>query len=139
MSDAKEPQRPLPKPDIYTETAPFWQAAKDGKLMVQYCTDSGRHQWLPRPVSIYTGKQNLEWREVSGDGTLYSFTRANVPWPGHQDRVPYLCGIVELDEGVRMVSNLINCEYEDLEVGMKVKLAWETLNEEFEFPVFEPA
>jgi uncharacterized OB-fold protein len=138
MSDAKKITRPLPRPDAYMETGPFWQAANDGKLLIQYCKDTGQYQWFPRPVSIYTGSRNVEWREVSGNGTLYTWTIATAPWPGHQDRVPYLCAIVELDEGVRIVTNLVNCTADDLEDGMPMKLAWDRLSEDFNFPVFEP-
>jgi acyl-CoA synthetase (AMP-forming)/AMP-acid ligase II len=61
------------------------------------------------------------------------------PWPGHADRVPYICAIVELAEGCRMVTNLVNCEAGELKIGMDLKLAWDRLNDDFRFPVFEPA
>jgi len=139
MNEPKKIPRPVPKPDVYLKTTPFWEAAKGGKLMVQYCKDTNQYQWYPRPVSIYSGSRNWEWREVSGNGKLYTWTTVTAPWPGHADRVPYLCAIVELEEGVRMVSNLINCDAADLSDGMAVKLAWDKLSEEFDFPVFEPA
>jgi uncharacterized OB-fold protein len=140
MSEAKKATpRPLPRPNIYTETRPFWDAAREGRLLLQYCVDTGRYQWLPRPVSVYTGSRRLEWREASGRGTLYSWTNTLAPWPGHEDRVPYLCGMVDLEEGVRIVTNLVNCKEKDLRAGMPMKLTWERLSDEFNFPVFEPA
>lgn len=131
--------RPLPRPDVYVETAPFWEAAKRHKLMLQYDTEVGKYQWLPRPVSIYTGKRTLEWREASGRGTLYSWTLSNVAWPGHADRAPYMCALVELEEGVRILTNLYNYDGVELRDGLPVKLMWETLSEDFEYPAFEPA
>ena len=139
MSERKPIPRPVPKPDVYMETAPFWQAANEGKLMLQYCQDTGQYQWYPRPVSIYSGSRNWEWREASGKGMLYSWTVVTAPWPGHADRVPYICAIVELAEGCRMVTNLVNCEAGELKIGMDLKLAWDRLNDDFRFPVFEPS
>src|SRR5258708_22487719 len=86
MSEAKKIARPLARPDIYMKTRPFWEAAKQHKLMLQCCKDTNQYQWFPRPVSIYSGKRNLEWREASGKGTLYTWTNTLVPWPGHEDR-----------------------------------------------------
>lgn len=140
MSDVKKPiPRPLPRPNIYVETKPFWEAAKEHRLLVQYDTEVGKFQWVPRPVSIFTGKRTLEWKEVSGLGKLYSWTLSNVGWPGHAERVPYMCALVELDEGVRMLANLYNYEGVDLIDGLRVKLLWETLSDDFEYPAFEPA
>ena len=101
MSEAKKVVRPLPRPDIYLKTRPFWDAAKEHKLLLQFCKDTNQYQWYPRPVSIYSGTRNLEWREASGKGTLYTWTNTLVPWPGHEDRVPYICALVDLEEGVR--------------------------------------
>ena len=140
MSEAKKtPPRPLPRPDIYVKTRPFWDAAKEHRLLLQYCNDTNQYQWVPRPVSIYSGKRNLEWREASGKGTLYTWTNTVVPWPGHEGRVPYICALVDLEEGVRMLVNLVNCEASQLRDGMPVKLAWEKLSDDFNVPVFEPA
>ena len=131
--------RPLPRVNIYMNTKPFWDAAKEGKLVIQYCKDTGKPQFFPRPVSLATGKRNLEWREVSGRGKVYSWTTTYSPWPGHEDRVPYICALVELDEGVRMLVNLLNCRSEDVAIGMPVKLCWEKLSEDINYPAFEPA
>jgi len=139
MNEPKPIPRPLPKPDAYLPTQDFWAAANDGKLLLQYCKDTNQYQWYPKPVSIYSGSRNWEWREASGKGTLYSWTNTFSPWPGHKDRVPYLCAIVELEEGVRMVTNLVNCNADDLHDGMALQLTWDRLNDEFNYPVFEPA
>ena len=136
--EAKKIPRPLPRVNAYMDTKPFWDAAKNGKLVIQYCKDTGKPQFFPRPVSMANGKRNLEWREVSGKGTVYSFTNTFSAWPGHEDRVPYLVALVELDEGVRMLCNLFNVKAEDVKIGMRVKLYWEKLSEEIEYPAFQP-
>jgi uncharacterized OB-fold protein len=138
MSEAqKKIPRPLPRVNVYMNTKPFWDAAKEGKLVIQYCQDTGKPQFFPRPVSLATGKRNLEWRQVSGRGKVYSFTTTYSAWPGHEDRVPYICALVELDEGVRMLVNLLNCNSEEVEIGMPVKLCWEKLSEDINYPAFE--
>jgi len=139
MSEAqKKIPRPLPRVNAYMNTKPFWDAAKEGKLVIQYCKDTGKPQFFPRPVSLATGKRNLEWRQVSGRGKVYSWTTTYSAWPGHEDRVPYICALVELDEGVRMLVNLLNCNSEEVKIDMPVKLCWEKLSEDINYPAFEP-
>ena len=121
------------------KTQPFWDAAQNGRLVIQYCPATARFQHFPRPVSLYTGRRELEWREVSGRGTLYSWTRTHSPWPGHETRVPYVCALVDLDEGVRLLANLYNCPDAALRIGMPVRLVWEDLDGKFKYPAFEPA
>jgi uncharacterized OB-fold protein len=131
--------RPLPRPGTYMDTQAFWDAAREGRLVIQYCPATGRFQHFPRPVSLYTGRRELEWREVSGRGILYSWTRTHSPWPGHEARVPYVCALVDLDEGVRLLANLYNCPDGALRIGMPVRLVWEDLDGKFKYPAFEPA
>lgn len=135
----KKIPRPIPKINAYTETAPFWNAAIKGKLLIQFCRDSGEPQFFPRPVSLATGKRNLEWREVSGRGTVYTFTVTRNAWPGHEDRVPYIVALIELEEGVRMMCNLFNVNPNEVKIGMAVKLIWEKLSDDINYPAFEPA
>ena len=111
MADEKT-ARPAPKPSVYVDTAPFWEAAKQGRLVLQYCKDSGQFQHYPRPVSIFTGSRNLEWREVSGKGTIYACTVIRVPGPGLEGRLPLSVATVELDEGVRILGNILDTDAE---------------------------
>ena len=144
MTKQNEPEyrpRPFPRLNHYTDTQPFWDATKEHRLLIQYCRETGRPQWFPRSASLATGRRDLEWREVSGRGTVYSFTIARKPWPGHEDRVPYICALVELEEGVRMLANLVRVEPGDVRIGAPVRVAWETLSDgdsTVEYPVFEP-
>jgi uncharacterized OB-fold protein len=134
----KKIPRPLPKINAYMDTAPFWKAAAEGKLMIQFCKDTGQPQFFPRPVSMATGKRNLEWRTVSGKGTVYTFSTHWNAWPGHEDRAPYIVALVQLEEGVRILCNLLNVKPEDVKIDMPVKLTWEKLSEEINYPAFEP-
>ena len=129
--------RPVPRPTPITQ--PFWDGAREGRLMIQYDPEAESYQFWPRAASVRTGKRNLEWRAVSGQGSLYSYTVTHVPTPGFEDRVPYLVGLIELDEGVRIIANLVNMTEDDAEIGMAVKVAWETLSDDIDYFVFEPA
>jgi uncharacterized protein len=138
MTAIVKPPRPLPVRGMYIDTAEFWAGAKQGKLMLQYCTVSQRFQHYPRPVSVFTGRKTLEWREASGQGTLYSWTVTRSAWPGNEARVPYICAHVDLDEGVRFLCNLVDCEDVDLKIGMRMIVRWDQLSEELSFPDFTP-
>ena len=96
---------------------PFWDATKQKKLVIQYCKTAKKYQHFPRPVSIYTGRRrDIEWREVSGKGKVYSFAE------------PYAVASVTIDEGVNVIANVVNCTAEDLKVGMRVKPYWHPIN-----------
>jgi uncharacterized OB-fold protein len=138
MSEAKKAAKPVPRPNAYVDTKPFWEAANSGRLKLQYCRDTGKFQHYPRPVSIYTGKRNLEWREVSGKGKVYAYTVTRVPMPGFESQAPYIVATIELDEGVRILCNLMNCEIDAVRIGMRVKLCWERLSDDINQPAFEP-
>ncbi len=135
MTNAK---RAVPTPNSYTNTQPFWDGTKQGRLLLQRCNATGNLQWPPRPLSIYTGRKDLSWVEVSGDATLYSWTVTRSAWPGHEGRVPYVCAYVKLDEGVRMLANLIHCDPDQLKIGMPLRLVWDELDEGAPYPAFTP-
>ena len=129
--------RPVPRPTPTTQ--PFWDGAKKKKLMLQYDPVARRYQFWPRQCSVRTGKRNLQWKEASGKGTLYSFTETHVPTAGFEGRTPYVIGLVELDEGVRIIANLVNVAPGEAKVGMKLEVAWEKLTDDINYFAFEPA
>jgi uncharacterized OB-fold protein len=128
--------RPIPKPSAYVDTAPFWDGAKNGKLILQYCKDTGRFQHYPRPVSIFTGSRNLEWREVSGKGMIYACTVIRVPGPGLDGRLPLSVVTVELDEKVRIIGNILNADPNSVAIGQRVEVAWDHLSGDVKYPGF---
>lgn len=130
-------KRATPKPTKTTE--PFWDGVKAGKLLLQYDPEANAYQFYPRAGSLKTGKRNLEWREASGKGTIYSFTETYVPMPGFEDAGPYLLAMIDLEEGVRILANLVNAKADDVKVGMPVKLAFEKINGDTDYFCFEPA
>src|SRR5258708_19446467 len=89
---------------------PFWEATRQRKLVIQYCKATKKYQHFPRPVSIFTGRRrDIEWREVSGKGTVYSFTIAHRGPPAFPGREPYAVPSVTLDVGVNLIAGRVNC------------------------------
>lgn len=137
LHDLTDVQRPLPP--IRSYTLPFWEATRDRRLLLQYDTEVGRHQFYPRPTSIFTGRRSrLEWREVSGRGVVTSFTIVERAPPAFRGFEPYLLVLVTLPEGVQIMSNLVNCTIEDFALGMKVRPAWAPLPDGRNVLLFEP-
>jgi len=135
MADEKT-GRAVPKPSVYVDTKPFWYGAKAGKLVLQYCRDTGQFQHYPRPVSIFTGSRNLEWREVVGKGTIYACTVIRVPGPGLDGRLPLSVATVQLDEGVRILGNILNKNADTVKIGQRVEVAWDRLSDDVQYPAF---
>ncbi len=136
MTNGNDTPRPLPQPTRLS--GPFWDAAREHRLVVQYDPEAGAWQFYPRAISVHTSRQNLEWREVSGAGTLYSWTLTVVPPPGFRDRAPYLIGVVELDEGVRMMAPLSGLEAAQVKIGMRLRVCWQDLSDDITYFAFEP-
>ncbi|MEE2956068.1 MAG: OB-fold domain-containing protein [Pseudomonadota bacterium] len=136
MMKLEKHSRPAPTPTNITQE--FWNAIKEHNFLLQFDRDSKKYQFYPRALSVHSGKQNLEWREASGQGTVYSYTETHIPARGFEGLEPYLIVTVELDEGVRLMSLLYNCSVEQVKIGMKVRICWDKINEEFDYFAFEP-
>jgi uncharacterized OB-fold protein len=112
--------RALPAPD--NASRHYWQSAAEGRLVVQRCTSCGAYQFYPRALCASCAGET-EWVDASGRGTLHTFTviRQNRS-EAFAALSPYAVGIVELEEGVRMMSNIVECDVEELEVGMALEV-----------------
>ncbi|OBF91802.1 acyl dehydratase [Mycobacterium sp. 852002-51163_SCH5372311] len=113
-------ERPMP---VKTPTsAPFWDALAEHRIAIQYSSSTQSYVFYPRVRAPGTLADDLEWREISGMGILYSFTVARRPVSPHfADAVPQLLAIVEWDEGPRFSTEMVNVEPADLRVGMRVR------------------
>ena len=132
LSVSREPPRPR------TFSRAYWDATREKRLLVQFDKRSGKHQFFPRAASIYTGRRDLEWREVSGRGEVFSYTvacRARPPFQGHE---PFLIALVTLDEGVNVMANIVNCSREQIRIGLRVKPFWTPLPNGTHLLMFEP-
>lgn len=133
-----ELQRPLPQATEITQ--PYWTAASQGKLVYQYCPSCQHWQFFPRAFCVSCGADEVEWREASGRGRIYTFTiNRRAPNPYMKTKLPYAVAIVETEEGVKTMANIIHADLENLRIGMPVKVAFEAVNEELALPQFEPA
>jgi uncharacterized OB-fold protein len=135
-----EPSRDtLPEPVPSDFSLPFWEGTRRKELLLQYDAAAGKYQFYARPIGIYSGRRDLEWRAASGRGTIYAFTIVHhAPTPAFAPRTPYVVASVTLDEGVRIMANLINVDPAGVSIGMRVTLAWEPRGE-YNLAVFEPA
>jgi uncharacterized OB-fold protein len=137
-ADAPAYNKPLPEPTPATE--PFWAALREHKLTLQRSKKSGKVIYYPRSVSPYGPKDELEWVECAGTGSVYSFTVARRPTaPQWSEDGPYAIAIVELDEGARLTANIVNCEPGAVRIGMRVKAVYQDVTPEVTLLAFEPA
>ncbi|MGA7419690.1 MAG: Zn-ribbon domain-containing OB-fold protein [Acidimicrobiales bacterium] len=128
--------RILPAPD--NASRHYWQSAADGQLIVQRCTACGRYQFYPRALCIACSGET-EWVPAAGRGTLHTFTviRQNRS-EAFAALLPYAVGIVELEEGVRMMSNIIDCDVEQLRVDMDLEVVLIRAAEDVGLPFWRP-
>jgi uncharacterized OB-fold protein len=129
------PQPRFPEPD----SEPFWRATKDHELKYQQCNDCNAIVFYPRHHCTSCGSADLAWKTSAGQGEVYTFSivRQNRS-PSFRDLVPYVLAYVDLDEGFRIMTNIVGIAPEDVRCGMRVKVQWEDA-EEVSFPLFAPA
>jgi uncharacterized OB-fold protein len=137
LSD-EEMIKPLPKTSKWSQ--PFWDNAKKHKLTLKKCKDCGHIDHPPYLYCTNCHSDNSEWIEASGKGKLvaYAINTYMVPFP-FWDEMPYVLAMIDLDEGVRMISNIIECEQDKLENGMSLEVVFDDVSEEFTLPKWRPA
>ena len=127
-------------PTIEDESRPYWDAAAEGRLLVRSCTDCGAIHHYPRPFCPECWSENVEWKEASGRATLYTWSTVfvNDMYP-FRERLPYIAAVVDLEEGPRMMTNVIDTEPDDLEIGMALEVAFRPVDDQITAPVFRIA
>ena len=132
MSETKP--RPAPRPD--PESAAYWQATAEGRLVVQKCTSCGHHQLYARAHCLVC-REPVEWVDASGRGTIYSYTviRQNFS-RAFRDLLPYVVALVDLDEGPRLMTNILGSP-DGVRIGDRVQVSFETVSDEAALPMFE--
>jgi len=134
--DPPRHRRPLPIPTPFTE--PFWEGTRIGELRVQCCNDCGQWRWTPQQACPRCLSENTEWRATRGTGELYSYTVVRRSVDPSRFGEPYVLAVVQLDEGPYMLTNMVECELEDLQVGMRVSVRFERIDDEFTVYPFGP-
>lgn len=136
---APAPQRSF-EPPASELTRPFWDATREHRLLIQWCIACEAPVWFPREVCLQCLGDSLEWREAAGAGSVYAFLVEHRPnLPGVFGDEPYVVALVELDEGPRLMTNVIGCPTDAVAVGMRVRVTWEPLSDGRNLPQFEPA
>jgi uncharacterized OB-fold protein len=137
IADMAEAARARPKPT--PETQHFWDGTKAGELRLQRCDECAKSYFPPRPFCPACGSRKVSVFKASGKGKLYSYIIHHRPAPGFTP--PYSIAVVELDEGPRMMSNIVDCPQtpEALELDMPLEVKFEKLDEKITLPLFRPA
>jgi uncharacterized OB-fold protein len=132
------PTRPVPLPD--DTSAPFFEAARENRLVIQRCTNCETYAWPHRDICSECLQDDLEWAEASGRGTVHSFgVMHRVYHPAFAQDVPYNLTVVELEEGPRINTNLVDIDDEAIEVGLAVEVVFTEVDDGAYLPLFRPA
>jgi uncharacterized protein len=135
------------EPPVGAESGPFWEATREGRLLVQWCTRCDRGIFYPRAFCPFcegaggTGGP-LEWRQASGRATVYAAVveyRPEAAGATFAEGAPFCIALVDLEEGVRMMTNIVGCPPADVHSGMAVVVSWEPLSDGRQLALFRPA
>lgn len=130
MNTLKE--RPYDDPAMDEESRPFWQAAKEGKLLLKHCTACAKTHYYPRTICPHCFGNGTQWRASSGRGTIYSYSVAR------RAEIPYVVAYVTLQEEVTILSNIVECDPDQLSIGQEVELTFRQTVGGWSLPVFKP-
>jgi uncharacterized OB-fold protein len=125
-------ERKIPFSAGNPETQPFWNAAAEGKFLVRKCTSCQKVHWYPRAICPFCFNDKTEWMQASGAGEIYSFSVMR------RAPEPYAIAYVTLEEGPTMLTNLVDCDFDSLKIGQKVKLIFKPSEGAFPVPMFTP-
>jgi uncharacterized OB-fold protein len=125
--------RKIPPPRVLPESAAYWRAADEGRLLLKRCADCGEVHHYPRDICPFCLSANTEWLPAGGTGTVYSFSTMG------QGDAAYTLAFVTLDEGVTLMTNLVDCDPRAVSIGQRVKVAFVPSDGGHAVPMFTPA
>ncbi len=125
--------RVIAAPTQYPDNAPYWAGAAEGRLMLRYCTACGRPHWYPRPICPLCLGDASDWRAAQGLGAVYSVSVCRRVGP-----VAYAIAYVRLDEGVTMLTNIVDCDLDTVRIGTRVRLVFKPADDGTMLPMFTP-
>jgi len=128
MSETRTIASPEPNP----ETAAFWQATSNGRLMLGSCKSCSKPHWYPRAICPHCFSDQTELTEASGTGEIYSFSVMK------RAKIPYAIAYVTLDEGPKMMTNIVDTDYDAITIGQKVKVVFKASENGTPVPMFTP-
>jgi uncharacterized protein len=126
-------QRKIPAPVVTVETQAFWDAAQQGRFTIPVCTACGKPHWYPRAICPFCDDGKVEWRDASGKGTIYTFSVMR------RAKEPYAIAYVTLAEGPTMMTNIVDCDFDNLRIGQPVTVVFAETENGPPVPMFKPA
>ena len=128
----------LPLPDL--ETQPFWDAAREGRFSIKQCKACAKFHFYPRPFCPHCWSDDVAWVDAVGRATLYTWSVVHRnDLPPFPERVPYVAAVVDLVEGPRMMTNVVECDFDALEVGMALEAVFHPTSDDVTIVQFRPA
>lgn len=131
----------MPVPAVSVDTFPWWHAAAQHKLVIQRCSSCDTVRHPPGPMCPSCRSFEHGWEELSGRGTVYTFTRVHQAFvPDLAEQLPYVVAVVELEggEGARLVTNVVDVDPSTVHIGMEVEVVWEDMGPELSVPRVRP-
>ncbi len=127
--------RPLPQPT--PETQSYWDAAREGRLLIQRCKGCGKHQFYPRAFCVRCLSEDVDFVQARGEGTIYTYTiNHRAANEAMQTSLPYAVAVVELAEGVRLMANIVESDLAAIRIGAAVEVNFERVGESISLPQF---
>ena len=130
---------PVMAPFVSVETADYWAATAEGRLLLKRCDACGHVIWYPRSICPDCHSTETSWFEASGNGEIYTFTvnrKGDGPW---KEAAPYVLAYVELDEGPRVMTNIVDCDVDTVAIGQRVTAVWDDTGQGNALLRFRPA
>jgi len=127
-------ERKLPDPLLNVGDERYFEGANQGKLMLKKCSSCGQVHYFPRGICPFCFSSKVDWIEAKGTGTIYSFSVTRRAGP-----IPYCIAYVALDEGVSMMTNIVDCDLDTVRIGQKVKLVFKPSGNGTAIAMFKPA
>jgi len=141
MPDAPQPRKYLrPLPHLDEEMRPWWEALQRHELYLQKCRSCGELRYYPRALCTNCLSSKIEWVPSKGRGKVYTFTATYQNGAaGFRESLPYIMAYIELDEGLKLLTNLVECRPEDVKIGMPVEVVFSDVTPEVTLALFRPA
>ncbi|MDF2368470.1 Zn-ribbon domain-containing OB-fold protein [Sneathiella sp.] len=123
-------ERTYQDPDINMETERYWEGSKNGQLLMKKCNACGKTHFYPRTICPVCSSSDTEWYEASGKGKIYSYSIMR------RAKIPYVMAYVTLDEGVTMMTNIVESDFDDVKIGKAVEVTFRDTEGNQSLPVF---
>jgi len=133
---------PAPVPFVNPEIKPFWDATAEGRLLLPRCQDCQAVIWYPRPFCPECASTNIDWVQASGRGSVYSYTinrRGQADLSEYRNAGVYVLAYVELEEGPRVLTNIVDCDPDSVRIGQSVEVVFHDTGQGTALPRFRPS